>query len=210
MGLDAAMDVGAAVLCALLLVGYEWQVRRQRDSLPSLNNAARSAWIEFVMAKGDAILVIQTLRNTTMAATFLASTALLVVIGVINIAGQTGSLAGFWHALDVHPESYPALWMAKLLAIIFLLLAAFFFFTNSIRLLNHVGYLASLPDNPKRVLQPDAVARIFNQAGSYFALGFRAYYFSVPAFMWLFGPFFVAAATLLLLVALARIDRAGK
>jgi uncharacterized membrane protein len=135
----------------------------------------------------------------------------LVIIGVLNLAGQSASLSSFWHALNVYPEVHSALWMSKIVLLVLALIVAFFCFTISVRLYNHVGYLIALPlEDVERTLPPAAVARVLNQAGHYLAVGLRAYYFSVPALFWLFGPQFVVVASAALIVVLWRIDRAPR
>lgn len=210
------VDLFAGLACLAALVAYQmWSrlaaKRDPRGSMAEVNALARAAWAERVMASGDHILAVQTLRNSTMTASFLASTAVLVVIGVLNLAAQGGSLTAFWHALSVHPEVDPAAWTAKLMVLVVLLLAAFFCFTIAIRLFNHVGYLIALPpEDAGRALPPAGVGRVLNQAGSYLALGLRAYYFAVPALFWLFGPQFAVASTGVLIWVLARTDRAPR
>ena len=213
MASDLWIEIGAAVLSFAALLGYEaWLRMHLRDeprySLLAVNAQARAAWVEFVMAKGDAILAVQTLRNSTMTATFLASTAAILVVGALNMAWTTGSLAHFWHALNVFPESHPELWMIKLLVLVLILLMAFFCFTISIRLFHHVGYLIQLPAGEPRAMAPKGVARVLNQGGGYLALGLRAYYFAGVSIFWLFGPHFMLLATVVLISALLRIDRA--
>ncbi len=212
MGVDIWIEIGAACLSFAGLLGYEIWLRMAqktdaRHSLPAVNAKTREAWVRFIMAKGDGILAVQTLRNSTMTATFLASTAAILVIGVLNLAGTPGPLAQFWRALSVFPEAHPELWMAKLFVLVLVLLAAFFCFTISIRLYHNVGYLIQLPENGLRVLGPEGVARVLNQAGGYLAFGLRAYYFAGATIFWLFGPQYMLIATAVLIVALLRIDR---
>ena len=211
------IDLVIGLASLALIVAYElWlRLRRNRDPLHSLSAAtalARAAWVERIMATEEHILAVQTLRNSVMTASFLASTSILVVIGLLNLAGQSkGSLSQFWHALNVFPEVHPALWTAKILLIVLVLLVSFFCFTIAIRLFNHVGYLVALPgDDPLRSLPPAAVARVLNHAAGYLALGLRAYYFAVPALFWLFGPQFAAVVSVTLIVLLSRVDLAPR
>ncbi len=210
---DIWIEIGAAAASFAVLLGYEgWllmQIRRYpRYALIAVNAMAREAWVDFIIAKRDGILAVQTLRNSTMTATFLASTAAILVIGVLNMAGTTGSLTHFWHALNVFPEQHPELWMIKLLVLVVVLLVAFFCFTISIRLFHHVGYHIQIPAADPRAMAPKGVARILNQAGGYLAFGLRAYYFAGVTIFWLFGPQFMLLATAILIAALLRIDRA--
>lgn len=87
----------------------------------------------------DALLAVQTLRNTTMAASLLASTAILLIVGALTLTGQARSLQEAWHFLNVFGTLSPELWLIKLLCILRLLFLIFFNFVNSIRVLNHVG-----------------------------------------------------------------------
>jgi uncharacterized membrane protein len=45
-----------------------------------ITNHVRHKWVQSVMQNGRDILAVQTLRNQVMAATFLASTAILIII----------------------------------------------------------------------------------------------------------------------------------
>ena len=208
----AWLEIGGALASFALLLGYEacllLRLRRNpRYALVAVNAQIREAWVEHIMKKGDGILAVQTLRNSTMTATFLASTAAILVIGALNLAGTSGSLAQFWHALNIFPEAHAGLWMTKLLVLVLILLVAFFCFTISIRLFHHVGYYIQVPADDPRASTPKGVARLLNQAGGYLAFGLRAYYFAGATIFWLFGPQFMLVATLVLIAALLRIDR---
>ena len=89
-------DVLSATVSALLLLAYHaylfYRVRRNPAyTVQAVNNMARAEWVDSVMKEGKDILAIQTLRNSTMAATFLASTAILLIIGVLTMTGRGGS-----------------------------------------------------------------------------------------------------------------------
>jgi len=208
-------DLIAVLLVAILLIGYQIHLRRvsRRDPLAVLSNAAtlaRNAWVQTVMANhADAILAIQTLRNSTMAASFLASTAILLMVGALTLTGQARSLQATWHFLNIFGTLTPELWLIKLLAILLLLFYAFFSFTNSIRINNHVGYMLTInQDDGQKLFSPAMVASQLNRGSDYFRVGIRAYYYLVPLVFWLFGPVYMVAATLILVVALLpKIDR---
>ena len=207
-------DLIAVLLVAALLIGYQVYLRTlsRRDSLAVLSNAAilaRKAWVETVMENhADAILAIQTLRNSTMAASFLASTAVLLMVGALTLTGQAKSLQATWHSLNIFGTLAPELWLVKLLAILLLLFYAFFSFTNSIRINNHVGYMVSMrQDSEQKLFSPLMVASQLNLGSDYFRAGMRAYYYVVPLVFWLFGPVYMVGSTLILVfVLLPKID----
>lgn len=82
-------DTLAFAASVALLAGYHlflaWRVRHDTAySVQSVHAMARAAWVESVMQGRRDLLAVQTLRNSTMAATFLASTAVLLIIGVLS------------------------------------------------------------------------------------------------------------------------------
>jgi len=85
----------------LLIIFYHLFLRRKirmnfTYTVQTINAIARTAWVETIMREKKDILPVQTLRNSTMAATFLASTAVLLIIGVLTLSEsdklQTGCM----------------------------------------------------------------------------------------------------------------------
>lgn len=202
--------VSALLLGLYHLYLYRKVRRNPAYTLQAVNHAVRSAWVIQVMAdEGKDILAIQTLRNSTMAATFLASTAVLLIIGTLTLSGQADKLDATWHALNIFGAASAELWVIKLLVLIVNFFVAFFSFSVSIRLFNHVGYHINIaPAGRPKWLTPERVAAHLNAAGRFYSLGMRGFYFSVPLVFWLFGPVFMVAATLGLIAVLYRLDRA--
>jgi uncharacterized membrane protein len=212
---DILTDAAAAGLGASILAGYHgwllWRVRRQPGyTVQSVHALARTAWVESVMKNGRDILAVQTLRNSTMAATFLASTAILLIVGVLTLSGQSDRLEITWNLLNSLHRTDPSLWLFKLLALILDLSFAFFCFTLAIRKFHHVGYLLNIPEEGRHpLLTPAYVAAYLNRAGACYTLGMRAYYFLLPLVFWLFGPVLMVGASLALVAILYRLDRVG-
>ena len=210
-------DIFSLVLSATLLIVYHFYLRHKVRKDPTytvqaVNIIARTAWVETMMGTGKPdVISIQTLRNSTMAATFLASTAVLLIIGVLTLSGQGDKLSGTWHALNAFGATHSELWLAKLILLLFDLFVAFFSFSMSIRVFNHVGYMINVPLSLNhKAITPQHVAVHLNSAGKYYSIGMRAYYFSGPLVFWLFGPHFMLLATLILIPVLYKLDRAPK
>ncbi|MCX7168701.1 MAG: DUF599 domain-containing protein [Proteobacteria bacterium] len=208
-------DALSFALSVLLLVLYHLFLRRKEKKDPSytvqaVNHTARAAWVENIMTGGKDILAIQTLRST-MAATFLASTAVLLIIGVLTLSSQGDKLEATWHTLNIFGAKHAELWMIKLLMLVLDLLFAFFSFSMSIRIFNNVGYMINVPlAMNHKFITPAHVAIHLNRAGWFHWLGMRAYYFLVPLLFWLFGPHLMLVATIGLVYVLYRLDRAPK
>ena len=143
-----------------------------------------------------------------MAATFLASTAVILIMGTLTLSGQWDQLAGSWQRFDLIGSRHPGLGIAKILLLLVDLFFAFFGFAMAVRMFNHVGYQINVPqDKRPKSLTPAQVARQLNRAGAYYSLGMRAYYFTVPLVFWLFGPQFMLLATIGLIPLLYHLDR---
>ena len=194
-----------------LFINYKTR-KNQAYTVQAVNVIARTAWVESIMEEsGKEVLAVQTLRNSTMAATFLASTAVLLIIGVLTLSSQGGKMESTWHALNIMGSKYTDLWLTKLLLILLDLFVAFFSFAMAIRVFNHVGYLINVPMKRNfKMICPAHVAIHLNRAGKFYSIGMRAYYFVVPLVFWLFGPHFMLLSTIILVVILYHLDRAPK
>ena len=198
-----------------LLAGYQlWQrARVRRDparSVHLLNRRARAAWVESMMANpASGVLAVQTLRNSVMASTLMATTSVLLIIGALSATANLPGLSASWHALYPDAAFWPQGPLIKILALLVTLFLSFFFFAMAVRSFNHVGYMITVPAERKLPeLSPPLVAAHLNRAGFYHFLGLRSFLFCIPLVFWLFGPHFIVAASAGLIFALHRLDRA--
>ena len=87
-------------------------------------------------------------------------------------------------------------------------IVAFFAFAMSVRLANHVVFMINVPEHgAHHNLAPKAIARRLQRAGNMFAIGMRAFFFAIPLVFWLFGPYFLIASSVGLVIALYNLDR---
>ena len=98
------IEMLSAAISVLILTGYHvwlwWRVQREPAyTVQAIHAMARNAWVQSIMEDGRDILAIQTLRNSTMAATLMASTAVLLIVGVLTLSGQGDKLQITWSAL---------------------------------------------------------------------------------------------------------------
>lgn len=204
-------------LSLALIFGYHLYLRYRLRHDPSytiqaINRLARESWVENIMADRErqGILAVQTLRNSTMAATFLASTAILLNIGVLNLMQKDDNLSRILSPMHAGSSEFVnSLWVVKLLLLLMVFFWAFFCFSLAVRMYNHVGYLINSSNSTRQFCpSPGYVARLLNRSGHYYSLGMRSYYLSVPLVFWLFGPLYMLAASLGLVIVLYHIDRA--
>jgi uncharacterized membrane protein len=211
--MDFTSDIASFIASLALLVSYQCYLRYRLSKDPGytiqrVNFLVRTAWVEDIMRRREGILAVQTLRNSMMAAVFLASTAVLMIIGVLTLSEQGDKLRTTWQALDMFGAASARLWLTKMLLLLIDLLVAFFSFAMAIRLYHHVGYMINAPQNEGLVAaNADHVSAHLNRAGRFYSIGMRAYYYTVPLLLWLFGPHFMLAGTVALVISLHYLDR---
>jgi uncharacterized membrane protein len=210
-----AANALAFAISLALIVGYQLYLRYRLRHNPAytiqaINAQARESWVVSIMTSRDRdVLAVQTLRNSTMAATFLASTAILLIIGVLNLMQKNDSIGALFSPIRPDQVAMSAhIWSFKLLPLLVVFFWAFFCFTLAIRLYNHVGYLINAAGGGSSGPTPSYVALLLNRSGRYYSLGMRAYYLSVPLVFWLFGPLYLVAASIGLVIVLYYVDRA--
>jgi len=210
-------DFLSLILSAGLLGAYQLFLFYRTRSDPyytvqSVMAIARAAWTESIMADSKkGVLAIQTLRNSTMAATFHASTAILLIIGTLTLSVQGANFDSTLHALNVSGSKQTEIWAIKLMLLLVDLFVAFFSFAVAIRVFNLVGYMINAPASAHQAaLSPRHVASHLNRAGRYYSVGMRAYYTLVPLVFWLFGPLYMLLSTIALLFILYHLDRAPR
>jgi uncharacterized membrane protein len=206
--------IALLVSCLLILTYYLYLQRRTRrapdSSIHTLNARIREQWVDMVMNKDNKeILAVQTLRNSVMAANFMASTSILLIIGTLNLSEKIGQWASTWQPYGLAANFSTELSQLKLSLLLLDFFVAFCCFSMAIRFFNHVGYMINLPDNaaPEGRLFKQTCAYL-NRAGIYYTLGTRAFFFRLPIVFWFFGPVFLTVGTLGLIFGLATLDKA--
>lgn len=191
---QATFEIGLLIASLALLMIYRFfHARRARldpsTSTRAMHDRMRVDWVAAMNSStANGILAVQTLRNSVMAASFMASTSALALAGTLGFSSEADKLAGSWHR-DHAIAMASALYPLK----VFLLLGAFFgaflLFSLSIRLYNHASYAITLPE------AGEAVARYINRAGRLFGDGLRVFYMAFPVVAWLFDATMMLAAT---------------
>ena len=174
------------------------------------NAATRAAWVREIMGTRRDILAVQTLRNWTMAASFLASTAILIALALLNIVLTPG------HPTDAAMQMFSflgkrieSLHQIKLLILSVDFFFTFFNFTMAIRYYNHVGFMINVPPDSASSASLASVVETVQYGAAHYTLGMRGYYLSVPLALWLFGPGWLLVGTLIIISTLYHVYRTG-
>lgn len=205
-------EIGLTLASLGMLFVYHFQLYRQVRANPlktaiGLTNHARRAWVQCIMDKRKDILAVQTLRNWVMASTFLASTAILISLGLVASAFRTEITSSAAHTLNVFGHPSETLWIVKLFILSALFFYAFFNFTLSVRYYNHASLMINVPQDLEPSSSIDAVAMILNHGALHYTLGMRGFYLAIPLGLWLFGPFWMLGGSVLVTFVLYKLDR---
>jgi uncharacterized membrane protein len=210
-------DVGSFLISLSLFTAYHlyvrWRLRNEPlHTVHAVNRLSRRQWVNTVMKSGKMdVLAVQTLRNSVMASSFMASTAILLIIGVLTLANSADRGSSVWHALNVAGTTEDTLLAWKLLLLLSDFFIAFFSFSMAVRFFNHVGYMINIPaELGIAALSPLQVAAFLNRAGNFYSYGTRAFYYCVPLVFWIFGPQFMVIATVVLIPCLYVFDTAPR
>lgn len=174
--------------------------------------AYRNAWIIAHSHGKNNMVVVQTLRNTIMSASFLASTSVILIMAVFNFLGylntphRSDTLIGIFSAAD------PVVEMWRIFLIILTLSYTFFNFTWYIREINYLGFILNIPKEQLDAIEgkdsTEVISNLFLTTGIRFSMGMRGYYFLMPLFMWLIHPLFMIVSLLVIVSILLKRDLA--
>ena len=169
-------------------------------------NRSRRLWVKSAIDERRDILAVQTLRNWNMAASFLASTAVLLTIGLLSFLLGPGQIPAMLNKLNFFGSTDETLFTFKTLLLVLCFLAAFFNFSLSLRYLNHVAVDIGIPVPSAGEQAPEIVTSLFHRGAAHYTLGMRAYYIAIPVTLWFFGPIWMLVAAIVLIIVLYRLD----
>jgi uncharacterized membrane protein len=172
-----------------------------------ITNHLRGHWVEHIMAEKLDILAVQTLRNWVMASSFLASTGILICLGLLSVAASPQKMAEITPSLNELVREYRVFWLFKLMVLIVDFFFIFFSFCLAIRYFNHVNFMINVPTSLAHKISPEYITNILNTGTMHYTMGMRGYYVAVLLFLWLFGPIWMLLGTVIMLIVLYHLDQ---
>jgi uncharacterized membrane protein len=205
---DFYLTVAAFLILGIYHLHWLYLIyRKPMSTAVGITNHLRGHWVESIMEERRDILAVQTLRNWTMAASFLASTGILICLGLLSVAASPEKMAEITPSLNELVREHRVLWLFKLMVLIVDFFFIFFSFCLAIRYLNHVNFMINVPFNLAHKITPEYITGILNRGMMHYTMGMRGYYFSVLLFLWLFGPIWMLMGTVVMTIVLYHLDR---
>ena len=182
----------------ILAARYAWTLHRSAELRTSL--ALRQAWVKRILAQpGAEILAVQTVRNSIMAASLMATTATLSLMGVLTLGhAQMRAFAQMPGSGDVNALLHTP--EIKLFLPLALLAACIVLFSGAVRLYHRTGYALGLPrgtSDMHAVAEAAAAIELARAAGLY-RNGWRAFYGAIATGAWLVSGWMMLATTLII------------
>lgn len=182
---------------------------RRRDCINAQMAQLRRAWMRQLLARDNRIVDSTLVGHTMNSATFLASTTMLVLAGLIGVLGSAEQVYGAIKNITVLLGSGQRLFEWKLVLLIGIFIYAYFKFTWALRQFNYFcAVVGSAPDARTQTVDvetcADRMASVMSHAVAELNAGVRAYYFAFAAATWFLHPLVFIAATLLMVLVLAR------
>ena len=200
----------AALVTAAIPLLYElvlWWMQRQRPGQVARTAHAhlRTEWFSAVSAMpGSELLAVQTLRNSLMSATIIASTAAIGLMGVASLVAT--SLQPPLQAGSLLLHATPGLVMELLL--LATLFASLVYSVMAVRYYNHAGFIVGMPvGSAQRGVWAASGAVYVRRAGLLYGWGLRHLVLVAPMLGFIVHPLAGPVAAVMVVVALWGFDR---
>lgn len=211
------LDLVGTLWLMVSWVGYSVFARkraRQTHCIASVLHAYRKQWMLSMLQRDNRIADASLLSNLERNASFLASTAILIIAGLVTTLASiekvhTMLIAVPFSEVELSPEQL----QFKVTLLLLVFIYAFFTFTWSMR---QYGFCAVLVGAAPQPELPEAQgargeryarhsAKIIDQAGHSYNYGLRAFYFSLSILAWMINTWvFIFAVALVVTVLYAR------
>jgi len=196
------IDLVVLAWFSLCWAGYTFFARRKSKRKPSLVMAMRiyrREWFKNMIGQEVRIAHIAALSSLQAGTTFFASTALVILGGLVALLGTTEQVIHVAADLPFARSDSEFVWLVRIILLILIFVYAFFKFTWSIRQFNFCTVLvgsAPRTDRPEEHGEfLDTITSVASYAAENFNLGLRAYYFALAALTWFLHPWLFAAAS---------------
>ena len=203
------LSLGGFLAAWVIYTGFADHTRWSDQSLTSRMNRYRERWMGEMVSRDMRMIDTTILGNLMTGIAFFASTAMLILGGIIALLSNPISVSQSIKHLPYAVDSSPALWEFKILVLALIFIYAFFKFAWAFRLTNYCNIMvgsAPAKEADKNILEQHAkrAAKLSCRAGHHFNLGIRAFFFGTAALAWLFHPFAMLLASLIVVYVLYR------
>lgn len=210
-------DVIAVVWLSVCWLGYARFARlqaRKTHCIASTLHYHRKQWMRAMMLRDQRVSDTALLSNLERNASFLASTAILVIAGLVTSVVSVDKVHGMLQSMPFfNSAASPYQLQFKLMLLLMIFVYAFFTFTWAMRQYGFCAVLLGAAPNvdisgeTPEFIENYAVrtAKVIDLAGHSYNYGLRAYYFSLSILAWTLSAWaFIASVAAVVVVLYAR------
>lgn len=194
------------VLCWLV---YAYVVDRipsiRANSVIAAMDEHRRRWMVASLSRDNRIADIATIGNLMSSTSFLASTSIFILGGLMALLAAPDVGRRVVATLPWAEAPNEAMWEVKIGLLIVIFINAFFELTWAFRQFNYTSTLVvGLPVDTSAVARAEAAAKVVNRGAKHFNTGLRSYYFGLAALAWIIHPVALMIVSLVVLYELHR------
>lgn len=191
-------------------ITYTWFADHSRwsgKSLPRVMDFHRHRWMCEVLQREVRVPDTIVMGNFVQSAVFFASTAILIIGGLVAALGASDKVLGALTTLPFVSPTPQGLWGLKVASAITVYIYAFVKFIWAVRLANYSAILFSAaPFSAGKFSDEYAIelGKMIGLFGLHFNHGLRANFFALAMLAWWINPYFFIASTCIVLYVLYR------
>jgi uncharacterized membrane protein len=197
------------LICWVGYTRYADHQSRNNLTLMSVMHSYRMQWMQEMLRRDVRIVDSNIVMILARSATFLASTTIFILAGLIAILGTMDTAMQEVGELRYAVQSTREIWELKLFVLLLVFIYAFFKFTWSMRHFNYLSIMigsapsaSELPDWSESFAE--RAAKVSSNATNTFNRGLRAYYFGLAFLSWFLHPILFIVTTTLVVGVLYR------
>jgi len=201
----------AALTTVAMLIIYEVGLVFMRKRSPTTmartaHAGLREEWFEAITKQpGSEILAVQTLRNSLMSATMIASTAVLGLMGTVTLAAPT--LQATFGTISIGAPNLSPKTLLELM-LMALLFASLVSSVMAVRYYNHAGFISSIPvGSAERNRWHETGIAYVRRAGTLYSWGLRHLILVAPILASMLYPAAGPITALVMIAVLFGFDR---
>ena len=192
----------------LSIAGFEF-LQRHRQTARQRHITMRERWLESIHARpGQEIIAVQTIRNSLMAATIVASTTVIALMGTISLMGPVAFHLALKVAATPGESAVHPIQLAIGGLLVATLFTSFLFATQSARFYNHLGYLAGFGPLARDEDRLQGL-RYVALAGRYYSDSLRTLIYLAPLLAGMLEPLAIMPGALVVILTLRWFDRSS-
>ena len=203
------LDWAALAIFGAAWIGYASIVDRvpsiRARSVIAAMDIHRERWMRAALGRENRIADISAIGNLMSSTSFLATTSILVLGGLVAMLAAPDPARRVVAILPWTSVPDEMMWEVKIGLLLLIFVKTFFEFTWALRQFNYTSTLVmGMAQDDSARPQAEAAAQLANRGARHFNTGLRSYYFGLAALAWIIHPLALIAASLLVLRELHR------